>query len=338
MSEKNYVYFFTDGTAIKIGKSKDIPHRKNRLQTGNPRQLRLIGRVEGSYTEETLFHNKFEPFRIYHIDPETGKKRRTEWFNLTEAQVLEHLKRKKIIDKFTKKWQSKPAPANYKRPVLDKTPKKFGYLDEVPCGEIKRNLVEQLGELFPAPIDFRQSQFYDEKYGGFYGHEPLFIPKGTALGRTECKMIFYTKDGKKTYVEPEAGWRRTVSMMRYAGWDQHQAHLEILLQASLIDAEKDLRSLPQPLRDLQVWLQTRLAIRINPDYPSPYFGYINGGSGRAKWCLPLVDVGFTKGETKADIIYNAFVKCIEELSEHIVLLSPGYAPKSTPPIACGTTI
>ncbi|MHA1277144.1 MAG: GIY-YIG nuclease family protein [Candidatus Helarchaeota archaeon] len=70
-----YTYFISDGTAIKIGKSEDPLARLRGIQTGNPRELKLLG-VSKKLTE-TEFHEKFKKELI-----------RGEWYNQTPEILL----------------------------------------------------------------------------------------------------------------------------------------------------------------------------------------------------------------------------------------------------------
>lgn len=81
MSSPCYVYFITSkmrkGTAVKIGKAKDITERLNTLQTGSPEKLTLYGYVEcrseqEAYELEKQLHEQFANARL------TG-----EWFRLS---------------------------------------------------------------------------------------------------------------------------------------------------------------------------------------------------------------------------------------------------------------
>ena len=59
-------YIISDGTAIKIGKTNtsfSLRKRLIRLQTGNPRTLRLIGGFNKDI--ETNLHREFKAFRLY---------------------------------------------------------------------------------------------------------------------------------------------------------------------------------------------------------------------------------------------------------------------------------
>lgn len=62
-----HVYFIQDGDAIKIGAGQNPLIRRNTLQTGNPRELILIGFYEG--VDEKILHSHFRAFHI-----------RGEWF------------------------------------------------------------------------------------------------------------------------------------------------------------------------------------------------------------------------------------------------------------------
>jgi hypothetical protein len=70
------VYFITDGEFIKIGVAVDPQKRLNGLQTGNPRQLRLLGTVPGGTSLERGLHACFQARHVH-----------GEWFRLTEGEA-----------------------------------------------------------------------------------------------------------------------------------------------------------------------------------------------------------------------------------------------------------
>ena len=69
------IYFVTDGTAIKIGYSIDgqVKRRIGKLQTGNPRPLRLLATCTGSRRTERRLHRRFSSSHL-----------RGEWFRRTK--------------------------------------------------------------------------------------------------------------------------------------------------------------------------------------------------------------------------------------------------------------
>jgi len=69
-----YVYFISDGTAIKIGKTDNPKGRLQSLQVGNPRELFLLG-TSPLLTEEEV-HTLFKNIRI-----------RGEWFEYQQTIV-----------------------------------------------------------------------------------------------------------------------------------------------------------------------------------------------------------------------------------------------------------
>ena len=64
-----FVYFISDGDAIKIGLSKTPKGRLRTLQTGHPRELVLLASLEGSRRLEREIHERFANLRL-----------RGEWF------------------------------------------------------------------------------------------------------------------------------------------------------------------------------------------------------------------------------------------------------------------
>jgi hypothetical protein len=71
---KGVVYFIQeeDSLLVKIGYSKVVNSRITQLQTGNPRDLIILGYVEGDRSLEKEFHNTYRKYRV-----ESGGK---EWY------------------------------------------------------------------------------------------------------------------------------------------------------------------------------------------------------------------------------------------------------------------
>ena len=57
------IYFYTDGTAIKVGQSQDEERRGKELQTGNPRPLTLIGVIETQHVTERWIKSMLSEWR-----------------------------------------------------------------------------------------------------------------------------------------------------------------------------------------------------------------------------------------------------------------------------------
>jgi hypothetical protein len=76
---EGFVYFVQEGDdgPIKIGWASDLVDRLERLQTGNPRELRIIASLPGSRATEAVFHQRFADRRI-----------RNEWFDIDAETVL----------------------------------------------------------------------------------------------------------------------------------------------------------------------------------------------------------------------------------------------------------
>lgn len=68
------IYFITDGEYVKIGftDKDDVQQRLSTLQTGNARELTLLGTMQGGRESEMLLHQVFSSLRV-----------RGEWFLLT---------------------------------------------------------------------------------------------------------------------------------------------------------------------------------------------------------------------------------------------------------------
>ena len=54
-----FVYLITDGTAVKVGYSVKPQARVSELQTGNPRELRLLATKAGTEADEAAIHQQF---------------------------------------------------------------------------------------------------------------------------------------------------------------------------------------------------------------------------------------------------------------------------------------
>lgn len=70
----SFVYFITDGEAIKIGKANNPKSRLSGLQTSHHKPLRILGLLPGDERLEGMLHGRF---RKYHI--------RGEWFHDSSA-------------------------------------------------------------------------------------------------------------------------------------------------------------------------------------------------------------------------------------------------------------
>ena len=70
-----YLYFIQQGAGgeVKIGIADDPERRMKELQTGNPKQLLLLGKFDGARLSERLLHRRFGLLRShgewFHPDP-----------------------------------------------------------------------------------------------------------------------------------------------------------------------------------------------------------------------------------------------------------------------------
>lgn len=64
------IYFIKNRTFVKIGYTSNLNRRLNELQIGSPKQLKLIGLMEGDYQTEAGLHEAFKKHRV----------KNTEWF------------------------------------------------------------------------------------------------------------------------------------------------------------------------------------------------------------------------------------------------------------------
>jgi len=73
---RQFIYFISDGDAIKIGKSTDPERRMRSMQTGHPKRLWLIGTISESRMTEAQAHARFADHLV-----------RGEWFKSRPAIV-----------------------------------------------------------------------------------------------------------------------------------------------------------------------------------------------------------------------------------------------------------
>ena len=76
------VYFISDGTYVKIGKSNNVINRLSILNTGNAATLTLLGYILQE-SEEAAFKLEKELHKVYEKSKVKG-----EWFNLSEIDTL----------------------------------------------------------------------------------------------------------------------------------------------------------------------------------------------------------------------------------------------------------
>ena len=76
------VYFISDGTYVKIGKSNNVINRLSILNTGNADTLTLLGYILQE-SEEAAFKLEKELHKVYEKSKVKG-----EWFNLSEIDTL----------------------------------------------------------------------------------------------------------------------------------------------------------------------------------------------------------------------------------------------------------
>jgi hypothetical protein len=62
--ELGFVYFVTDGEAIKIGWSKQIVKRISSLQSSSGRKLEVLATFAGGQYQERMLHHRFEHLRF----------------------------------------------------------------------------------------------------------------------------------------------------------------------------------------------------------------------------------------------------------------------------------
>lgn len=90
MNTIGYVYFISDGEAIKVGFTTRKPeNRLNEMQTGSSNKLRLIGSFPGSKNDEHRIHKMWS-----YLKSDGG----TEWFDVTEKAAL------KMIDRMNSRY------------------------------------------------------------------------------------------------------------------------------------------------------------------------------------------------------------------------------------------
>lgn len=77
--DRGFVYFITDGQAIKIGFSRYPDGRQSDLQVAHYLPLRQIAQFFGAWSDEAFLHRKFQHLRI-----------RGEWFR-PETELIEFI-------------------------------------------------------------------------------------------------------------------------------------------------------------------------------------------------------------------------------------------------------
>lgn len=88
----NYVYFITDGTNIKIGKTQNVKDRLHHLQTGCVEKLRIVrvfkclNKYESGIMEKA-FHIFFNNYKISN-----------EWYNYSVLKTIEKLSDEEVFD------------------------------------------------------------------------------------------------------------------------------------------------------------------------------------------------------------------------------------------------
>lgn len=61
---EGFVYFISNGEAIKIGWSEDVDRRLVELQVGSPVPLTIVGKFSATFAEEQETHRKFQHLRL----------------------------------------------------------------------------------------------------------------------------------------------------------------------------------------------------------------------------------------------------------------------------------
>jgi hypothetical protein len=95
MSADGFIYFVTDGYAVKIGWSKNPSKRLGDMQVVHHRTLRIIGSLWGVKSSEALLHARFKHLHI-----------RGEWFRW-DAELHNFLEDMKAEGRFVDESESK---------------------------------------------------------------------------------------------------------------------------------------------------------------------------------------------------------------------------------------
>lgn len=82
------IYFITDGQYVKIGFTgkDDVTERLTALQIGNPKELKVIGVIEGDRETERILHTVFAPLKA-----------QGEWFKIDKDTQSELVEKHKIV-------------------------------------------------------------------------------------------------------------------------------------------------------------------------------------------------------------------------------------------------
>lgn len=79
LTDVGKVYFFTDGDYIKIGFTKEtLQRRLERLATGNPKRMYILGYMKGTMKDEITLHALFDKDRVRYDG---------EWFKPSERLI-----------------------------------------------------------------------------------------------------------------------------------------------------------------------------------------------------------------------------------------------------------
>lgn len=76
-----HVYFLRGGNTVKIGFSKNVSRRLEKLRNGNPESVFICKVVEGPISKEKAYHKRFAEYRV-----------RGEWFEL-RGRLAKYLER-----------------------------------------------------------------------------------------------------------------------------------------------------------------------------------------------------------------------------------------------------
>lgn len=86
----SYIYIISDGEYIKIGKANDVEKRIKELQTGNPKELKIIRTIEC----DEIFATRIECELHKILDKH---KIRGEWYSITCINEIDKMSDEEIL-------------------------------------------------------------------------------------------------------------------------------------------------------------------------------------------------------------------------------------------------
>lgn len=109
---QGWIYFVSDGTAIKIGWSPKPAERCKSLATGNPRPLVVLAQIPGTLRDEKLLQRLLKPYQV-----------RSEWFHARKPVLA-------LVD-WAKRHGDQPDALDERVALLDKLHERKAEIREI---------------------------------------------------------------------------------------------------------------------------------------------------------------------------------------------------------------